>query len=280
MNRPHTVPQGGRPRQGPRPPSPKNNKKKTGLILGIGIGAVVLLGLVLGIVINSQKSGYRPGGAPPGPPYVVALDAGHGGSDLGAVGLVEEVALNEATVNNLLAFLESDPNFEPVLCRQMGKGASINERARKANAAGAVLLLSVHGNSDASGTGRGFECYPAPPGRDWHEESMRFAGLLAGQMSAAGSLLRGEGGVRFAYYETNTEDESLKIFREASDTTVYDLPSFGIVERPNCPAVLAEQCFVTNAEDVQAFATAEGCYKAALCYYRAICEYFGTQPAV
>ena len=46
----------------------------------------------------------------------------------------------------------------------------------------------------------------------------------------------------------------------------------------NCPAVLAEQCFVTNEADAARFGSEEGCKKAARIYYEAICEYFGTQP--
>ena len=42
----------------------------------------------------------------------------------------------------------------------------------------------------------------------------------------------------------------------------------------SCPAVLAEQCFITNQADVEAFGTEEGCKKAAAAYYRAICRYW------
>ena len=41
----------------------------------------------------------------------------------------------------------------------------------------------------------------------------------------------------------------------------------------SCPAVLAEQCFITNASDVESFGTEEGCKRAAEAYYRAICGY-------
>ena len=56
--------------------------------------------------------------------------------------------------------------------------------------------------------------------------------------------------------------------------------TFGVLEQAGCPAVLAEQCFVTNAEGVAAFAGEEGCRRAAEVYYRAICRYFGTQPMI
>ena len=46
----------------------------------------------------------------------------------------------------------------------------------------------------------------------------------------------------------------------------------------DCPAVLAEQCFVTNDEDVEHFGSEQGCKTVARIYYEAICTYFGTEP--
>ena len=66
--------------------------------------------------------------------------------------------------------------------------------------------------------------------------------------------------------------------------------SFTLLEDVNCPAVLAEQCFVTSEEDVARFGSEDGCKAVARfgsedgckavarIYYEAICAYFGTQP--
>ena len=45
------------------------------------------------------------------PPYRVAIDAGHGGNDPGARGVVEEKDMTAATASVLLAWLEQDPNY-------------------------------------------------------------------------------------------------------------------------------------------------------------------------
>ena len=65
---------------------------------------------------------------------------------------------------------------------------------------------------------------------------------------------------------------------EANDTEFREDETFTILEQANCPAVLAEQCFVTNQEDVDRLGDADGCQLAAEMYYQAICTYFGTQP--
>lgn len=65
---------------------------------------------------------------------------------------------------------------------------------------------------------------------------------------------------------------------ESTHTEIREERSFTLLEDVNCPAVLAEQCFVTNEADATRFGSEEGCKKAARIYYEAICEYFGTQP--
>lgn len=204
-----------------------------------------------------------------GKPYTVALDAGHGGGDVGAEGVIQEVALTERTVAELKELLEADGRFHIILSRKEGEGKSIAGRNEKLRKREPDVLLSIHGNaSDDPGAG-GFECYPSPPGYDNHDTSMAFARLIAGEFQTVGARLRGTDGVRFGYYDENGE----KLLVDSSDTTVYAYDTFGILKHMECPAVLAEQCFVTNAADVEAFGTEEGCKKAAAAYYRAICRY-------
>ena len=153
------------------------------------------------------------------------------------------------------------------------------ERAAAANSAGASLLLSVHGNSDPySSDSYGLECYPQPPGRTHHEDSLRFAHLIADKFGAAGQRLRGNAGVRYIYYAGDDESGYEKQVVEESDSTVYSEQTFGLLEKTDCPAVLVEQCFVTSEADVAAWGTDDGCRRAARLYYEAICEYFGTEP--
>lgn len=251
--------------------------------------ALVLLALLLAAVLLAALGrGFAPVGGEPDaaseefrpavgdPPYTVAVDAGHGGTDPGAVGEVVEREMTAATAAALTEWLAADPNYLPVTTRDSyDTTARPSERAARANEQGAQLLLSIHGNSAPEGsTAAGFECYPAVPGRTWHRESLYFARLLAAGMEGAGASLRGHGGVRYLYYLENDERRLI----EVTDSTVRTERSFTILEDTACPAVLAEQCFVTNAEDVARFGSAEGCRLTARVYYEAICAYFGTEP--
>ena len=210
------------------------------------------------------------------PPYRVCIDAGHGGSDPGARGVVEEKEMTAQTSEALLALLEADPNYIPLRSRESYDAtAKPSERAEAINAQSPQLLLSIHGNSAANGsTAAGFECYPAVPGRTWHQESFYFAKLLAGGMQSIGARLRGRGGVRYIYYLENDQKQLV----ENTYTQVRPERSFTLLEDVDCPAVLAEQCFVTNDEDVEHFGSEQGCKTVARIYYEAICTYFGTEP--
>ena len=210
------------------------------------------------------------------PPYRVCIDAGHGGSDPGARGVVEEKEMTAQTSEALLALLEADPNYIPLRSRESyDVTAKPSERAEAINAQSPQLLLSIHGNSAANGsTAAGFECYPAVPGRTWHQESFYFARLLAGGMQSIGAKLRGRGGVRYIYYLENDQKQLV----ENTYTQVRPERSFTLLEDVDCPAVLAEQCFVTNDEDVEHFGSEQGCKAVARIYYEAICAYFGTEP--
>lgn len=209
------------------------------------------------------------------PPYRIAVDAGHGGSDPGARGVVEEKEMTAATAQALDHWLEQDPNFIPLSTRESNDvTARPSERAAAANALSPDLLLSIHGNSAPEGsTASGFECYPAVPGRTWHRESLYFAKQLASAMGAAGASLRGYGGIRYIYYIGDT-----KQLVESTHNEIREERSFTILEDVDCPAVLAEQCFVTSESDVAQFGSAEGCQRTARAYYEAICSYFETIP--
>lgn len=203
----------------------------------------------------------------------VVIDPGHGGYDVGAVGIIEETRMTEQTALLLYGMLEADERFSVRLTRKEGEAASLSDRCRAAKTHRAHLMLSIHGNSAEDTSASGFECYPAPPGRSHHADSLRFAGLLTARMKETGASLRGENGIRYAYYDENGK----KAFTESSDTSIRTESSFAVVDSSGCPSVLAEQCFITCAADVDAFGDEDGCAEAAKAYYLAILDYFGEE---
>jgi N-acetylmuramoyl-L-alanine amidase len=124
--------------------------------------------------------------APAAAPFVVAIDPGHGGSNLGAAaadGLVEK-QVTLALARRLRARLEGAPGVRVVLCRDADVLVPIRARSRCAARAGADLFVSLHANATpagvAPGTQRGFELYVLPP------EDVADEGLVAALGAPAG----------------------------------------------------------------------------------------------
>ncbi len=205
--------------------------------------------------------------------FTIAIDPGHGGVDTGAGGIIEEVGVNEKTANFLYDFLMQDPHFLPVKTRNDGEDLSNTDRTNNAEKAGADLLISIHANKDSHASSNGFECYATPPGREHHEQSLKFANAVVNSMGDAGARIRGETGIRYMYYINHS-----KKIVDSTDLTVRDSESFGMLEKASCPAILVEQCFLSNQSDVDNWASEEGCKKSAYAYYLAICDFFGTKP--
>lgn len=208
---------------------------------------------------------------------VIAIDPGHGGTDPGSEGSgLWEYEMTWQVANELVDLLEQDGRYAPVLTITEEESQNSDmprvepaERAQRANDAGAVLLFSIHGNSEPSGTASGFECYAIPPGQQYHDESVALARLTAQKITQTGQPLRGQDGVRYIYFDTYDN----RMVYESSDETPHNEPTFRLLADADCPAVLVEQCFLTNPQDAARLATPSGAKQAAKAYYEAICEW-------
>ncbi len=240
------------------------------LVSGFNCNSMALAEMLYGIGLCTVRPNILPVNTD-GPPYVIAIDPGHGGMDTGALAIVKEYQVIDATSRKLFELLEADPDFVPVLTRT-DTDPSNDERTATAASAGADLLISIHANSDSHSSSKGFECFAQPPGRTFHRQSYRLAALIVAQMAAAGHTIRGDEqktGIKYAYYYGND-----KRIVDSSDDKIRSRKSFGILEKSPCPRVLVEQCFITNHSDVQNWATRTGCDRAAQVYYQAIKQYF------
>ena len=208
---------------------------------------------------------------------VIAIAPGKGCTDPGSEGSgLWEYEMTWQVANELVNLLEQDGRYAPVLTITEEESQNSDmprvepaERAQRANDAGAVLLFSIHGNSDPSGTASGFECYAIPPGQQYHDESVALARLTAQKITQTGQPLRGQDGVRYIYFDTYDN----RMVYESSDETPHNEPTFRLLADADCPAVLVEQCFLTNPQDAARLATPSGAKQAAKAYYEAICEW-------
>src|SRR5690606_20192507 len=94
-------------------------------------------------------------------PYVVVLDAGHGGSDPGAKSVNGrwEKDFNLAIVRKVQELLTDSQELKLVLTRDDDTYPTLDERIELANFLGADLFISVHANSHKSSSVNGTETY-------------------------------------------------------------------------------------------------------------------------
>lgn len=95
------------------------------------------------------------------PSFVVALDAGHGGHDPGAVGAKSyEKQINLGVILALGDLIsKNNPDVKVVYTRKTDVYLTLQERADVANSAHADLFISVHTNANNNKTASGSETY-------------------------------------------------------------------------------------------------------------------------
>jgi N-acetylmuramoyl-L-alanine amidase len=126
---------------------------KRGIITLSLLGAAILTAVL--VVVLTRPGGPEP---EPTPSYVIALDAGHGGRDPGAVvGDVLEKDLNLEIVGRLQLLVDAEPDLSASLTRTLDIKVPNEDRIAMAEEAGAVIYVSVHVNSFTSAEVDGIE---------------------------------------------------------------------------------------------------------------------------
>jgi len=171
----------------------------------------------------------------------IAYDAGHGGTDPGAVnGCVYEKNLNRRMADAIISKLRG-LGAEVIDIRQNDEYVDLADRARKANDAAAHIFVSGHHNS-AVPEARGIETY--------HYPGNYYGSLLADaihQHVAPASGLANRG----------VKQANFQVLRETSMPAV--LIEFGFISNPDELAILMTDDFVQKVSQAVAEGITEFC---------------------
>ena len=164
----------------------------------------------------------------------IVLDPGHGGWDMGTIGnrglMEKDLALDVAQRLSLL--LQKNPDYDVTLTRLDDSYIPLEQRASTANAAGADLFISIHGNYSSRSHARGVETfYPNAAGTDAatatrSENSRKLAVFLQA----------------FLHHEEESSNPGLP------DRGVKPA-NYAVLRSTAMPAALAEVSFVSSPND-------------------------------
>jgi N-acetylmuramoyl-L-alanine amidase len=209
------------------------------------VGLVVLGGCLTFIITPDDPDAF----APPAPPSrnefpLVILDPGHGGRDEGTKwrGVSErELTLDLAfRVERLLKIA----GFQTLLTRRDDSYVSLEERTRLANSQRNAVFVSLHFNSENTGTSSGIDTYYArqkeAPGDEWS---------WVGIFNKADPLPPDSSETLAATIQTSIVQRT-----EARSRGIHS-SNFYVVHHTRCPSVLIEGGFISNAFESQLLST-------------------------
>lgn len=228
--------------------------------------------------------------ARPRPPRLrtVAVDAGHGGADPGAIGTngVYEKDLTLPYARALKRSLEAVPGYRVVLTRDRDVYLPLRRRIAIAREAGADLFVSLHVDSVKNPATRGASAYTLSETASDKEAAAlaakeNRADIIAGvdlnrQNDEVTSILidltQRETKNRSARYANLVLAEFRKSFRVLKRS--HRFAGFAVLKAPDVPSVLVELGYLSNRDDVRYLSSAAGRRTLVAALVRATRAYF------
>jgi N-acetylmuramoyl-L-alanine amidase len=224
---------------------------------------------------------------------VVAIDAGHGGKDPGAIGpygaMEKDVTL--AVASRLEALIAKEPGMRPVMIRDDDVYLPLRERIALARQHKADLFISIHADASTDPYAQGSSVYVLSS----TGASSEAARWLAERENAADLI----GGVRL----DNKDDTLARVLMDLSQTATIEASitlandvlgamqlvgpvrtdkveqaGFVVLTSPDIPSVLVETAYISNPTDEQNLSSSTYQESLALAMLKGVREYFEDHP--
>ena len=221
---------------------------------------------------------------------VIAIDAGHGGKDPGAIGHLKtqekEITLKIAL--ELEKKLRRRKGFKPVLIRNDDRYLALPERVRRARASRADLLISVHADAFPEKSARGSSVFALST----KGASSKAAELLAKTENQADKLF-GEIAVgdstepltrtlidlaQNSVLESSIECGSMVLSHLGKVNTLHkshvEQGGFAVLRAPDVPSILVETAFISNPREERKLRSRRHQKKLAKAMAEGVVDYF------
>lgn len=224
---------------------------------------------------------------------VIAIDAGHGGEDPGAMGpsRTNEKDVVLAIARKLYAEVEKEPGLKPVMIRDGDYYIGLRKRVEKAREHKADLFVSIHADSFRDRRAKGSSVYTLSPRGATSEQ----ARLLAEKENASDLI----GGVSLddkddllasvlldlsqtATIEASTDVASRILVGLKSVGKVHksrvEQAGFRVLKAPDLPSILVETAFISNPDEERRLRSARHQQRMANAIMSGIRSYFRENP--
>ena len=194
----------------------------------------------------------------------IAIDAGHGGEDPGAIGRrgTQEKSVTMSVAKRLASLIGNDPNMRVLLTRDGDYFVPLGERVLKAQQVHADLFVSIHADAWVKADARGSTVFALSE----HGASSAAAAALARHENESDLI----GGVNLAKYDPRIQSVALDLL--TSDQISHSLrfggavlrelervnrlhraqveqAGFAVLKAPDIPSILVETAFISNPEE-------------------------------
>jgi len=228
---------------------------------------------------------------------VVAIDAGHGGQDPGAIGPngLKEKNVTIAVGRRLQALLHDDPQFKSVLTRNGDYFISVMGRSDVARKQGANVLVSIHADAAPNRSANGASVWVLSNRRansemaGWLEQHEKQSELLGG----AGDMLANSQAdpylsqavldLQFGHSQRVGYDVALKVLQQLQRVGSLhkrqpEHASLGVLRSPDIPSLLVETGFISNSTEEGLLGSSAYQYRIAVAIYNGLRNYFLAHP--
>lgn len=211
----------------------------------------------------------KPGAKEPAKPeyarlVTVAIDAGHGGEDPGAIGASgsKEKDITLAIARRLKEHVDRQENMRAVLIRDGDYFIPLHERVKKARRLQADLFVSIHADAFLKKTARGSSVFAlsekgaTSAAAKWLAQRENEADLVGGINIDVNDVYLKQTLIDLS--QTATIADSLKLGRAVLDRLgeINDLhkaqveqAGFAVLKAPDIPSILVETAFISNPDE-------------------------------
>lgn len=223
----------------------------------------------------------------------VAIDAGHGGEDPGAIGArgTKEKDVTLAIARRLKKHVDRLDNMRAVLIRDGDYFLPLHERVRRARRLHADVFVSIHADAYQQPTARGSSVYAlsergaTSAAAEWLAKKENEADLIGGVNIDVKDIHLKQTLIDLA--QTATIADSIKLGRTVLDAlgevnTLHkphvEQAGFAVLKAPDIPSILVETAFLSNPKEEKKLKDRAYQDKIAAALARGIKRYFDKNP--